>query len=38
VLGVDFTKKRTRLDDEDLNHLMVDATSLGGVLMTHLEK
>ncbi len=38
VLGIDFTKKRTRLDDEDLNHLMVDATSLGGVLMTHLEK
>jgi hypothetical protein len=38
TLGLDFTKRKTRLDMESINHLMVHATSLGGVLMTHLEK
>ena len=34
VLGVDFTKKKTRLDQEDVNHLMVHSSSLGGALMS----
>lgn len=38
VLGVDYTKRKTKLDDEDLNHLLVHACSIGGVLMSHLEK
>lgn len=36
-LGLDYTKRKTKLDDEAINHLQVHATSLGGVLMTHLE-
>jgi hypothetical protein len=38
TLGLDFTKRKSRLDIESINHLMVHASSLGGVLMTHLEK
>lgn len=34
VLGVDFTKRKTRLDQEDINHLTVHASSLGGALMS----
>ncbi len=37
TLGVDFTKRKTKLDMESINHLMVHASSLGGVLMTHLQ-
>jgi hypothetical protein len=36
TLGLDFTKRKTRLDMESINHLQVHATSLGGVLMSHL--
>ena len=36
-LGLDYTKRKTKLDDEAIKHLQVYATSLGGVLMTHLE-
>lgn len=38
TLGLDFTKKKTKLDIESINHLQVHATSLGGVLMTHLTQ
>lgn len=38
TLGLDYTKRKTRLDIESINHLQVHATSLGGVLMTHLEQ
>lgn len=38
TLGLDYTKRKTKLDIEAINHLMVHATSIGGVLMTHLEK
>jgi hypothetical protein len=38
TLGLDYTKRKTKLDIESINHLMVHASSLGGVLMTHLEK
>jgi len=37
TLGLDFTKKKTKLDMESINHLMVHASSLGGVLMSHLQ-
>jgi hypothetical protein len=36
TLGIEFTKRKTRLDMESINHLQVHASSLGGVLMTHL--
>jgi hypothetical protein len=37
ILGVDFTKRKTKLDMESINHLQVHATSVGGVLISHLE-
>jgi len=37
TLGLDFTKKKTKLDMESINHLQVHATSIGGVLMGHLN-
>jgi hypothetical protein len=33
VLGVDFTKKKTKLSPADINHLNVQASSIGGALM-----
>jgi hypothetical protein len=38
ILGIDFTKKKTHFDIESINHLNVHASSLGGVLMNHLNK
>jgi hypothetical protein len=38
TLGLDYTKRKTKLDIESINHLMVHASSIGGVLMTHLEQ
>ena len=38
TLGLDYTKRKTRLDLESINHLQVYATALGGVLMTHLQQ
>lgn len=38
TLGLDFTKRKTKLDTESINHLQVHASSLGGVLMTHLNQ
>jgi hypothetical protein len=38
TLGLDYTKKKTKLNDESINHLQVHATALGGVLMTHLQQ
>lgn len=37
TLGLDYTKRKTRLDMESINHLQVHAGSLGGVLMNHLN-
>ena len=36
VLGIDYTKNKTKLDDEVINNIMIHASSLGGVLMSHL--
>lgn len=38
TLGIDYTKRKTKLDMESINHLQVHATALGGVLMNHLTK
>ena len=38
TLGVDYTKRKTKLDIESINHLQLHAASIGGVLMTHLEQ
>jgi hypothetical protein len=38
TLGVEYTKRKTKLNIESINHLLVHATSLGGVLMTHLQQ
>lgn len=36
TLGLDYTKKQHKLDEESIIQLQVHASSLGGVLMTHL--
>jgi len=38
TMGVDYTRRKTRLDIESINHLMVHATAIGGVLHNHLQK
>lgn len=35
TLGVEYTKKKTNLSEDDINHLLVEATTLGGELMKH---
>jgi len=35
VLGLDYTKRKTKLDIESINHLAIHASSLGGALMSH---
>lgn len=37
VMGIDYTKRKTNLDDEVINNIMIQASSLGGVLMSHLK-
>ena len=37
TLGLDFTKRKTKLDIDTVNHLLNHATSIGGVLMNHLQ-
>jgi len=38
VLAVDYTRRKTNLDMESINHLQVHASSIGGVLMTYLAQ
>lgn len=38
MLGVEFTQDVIKLDMESINHLMNHASSIGGVLMNHLDK
>lgn len=38
VLAIDFTRRKTNLDIESINHLQVHASSIGGVLMTYLAQ
>ena len=37
VLGLDFTKRKTKLDIESINHISNHSASIGGVLMGHLS-
>ena len=34
IFGLDFTKKKVKLTEEEINHILVSASSLGGVLMS----
>lgn len=38
TLGLEYTKKKHKLDMESINHLQVHASSIGGVLMSHLSE
>ena len=38
TLGLDFTRRKTKLDMESINHLQQHSASIGGVLMTHLQQ
>ena len=38
TLGVEYTKRKTKLDEESINNLKNHASSIGGVLMTHLSE
>ena len=38
TLGLDFTKRKTKLDIESINQLAIHASAISGVLMTHLQK
>jgi hypothetical protein len=38
TLGLDYTKRKTKLDMESINHLQQHSASIGGVLMTHLNQ
>jgi hypothetical protein len=38
ILGIDYTKRKTKLNIEDINHLQQHSASIGGVLMTHLNQ
>jgi hypothetical protein len=35
TLGVEYTKKKVHLSQDDINHLLIEATTLGGELMKH---
>jgi hypothetical protein len=35
TLGVEYTKRKTLLSQDDVNHLLVEATTLGGELIKH---
>jgi hypothetical protein len=38
TLGLDYTKRKTKLDLESINNLQQHSASIGGVLMTHLQQ
>jgi hypothetical protein len=38
TLGLDYTKRKSKLDIESINHLLQHSASIGGVLMTHLQQ
>jgi hypothetical protein len=35
ILGIDYVKHKTNLDIDEINHLLVEATTIGGVLNKH---
>ncbi len=38
TMGLDYTKRKTKLEEEDIQHLKMYSSSLGGVLMNHLQQ
>jgi hypothetical protein len=38
MLGIDYTKRKTKLNEETINHLLVQSTAIGGVVMNHLQQ
>ncbi len=38
VLGLDYTKKKTMMLESEVKELLIKASSIGGVLMTHLDE
>jgi hypothetical protein len=38
TLGLDYTKRKTKLDDDSINNLQHQSALIGGVLMTHLQQ
>lgn len=38
ILSIDYTRRKTHLDIESVNHLQVHASSIGGVLMSYLNQ
>lgn len=38
TLGLDYVKKKTKLDEESINHIINQASAMGGVLMNHLQQ
>lgn len=38
ILGLDYTKRKNKLDSDSVHHLQQHAASIGGVLMTHLSQ
>lgn len=38
VLSLEYTKRKTKLDMESINHLQIHASSIGGVLMNYLNQ
>jgi hypothetical protein len=37
ILGVDYTRKKTKLNDDTVNRLSNQSSTIGGVLMNHLK-
>ena len=37
IMGVDYTTKKVKLEVDDINHLLIHSSSIGGVLMNHLQ-
>ena len=35
TLGIEYTHRKTTLSEDDINHLLIEATTLGGELMKH---
>ena len=38
TLGLDYTKRKTKLDNDSINDLENQSALIGGVLMTHLQQ
>ncbi len=38
ILAIDYTKRKTNLDIDSINHLQNHASSIGGVLMSYLSQ